>query len=412
MQRLPSLLPPERNWGVKGKRAIVAGHICLDIFPRLDHLPAGGVGEALQTQRLLQVGPAVLATGGPVPNTGLALHRLGIPTRLMAKVGADFFGWAVKELVAEAAPGLEEGVRSDPRVSTAYTIIFSAPEMDRIFVGHAGASDTYAAEDIDYQQVGEVDLFHFGYPPVMKRMYENGGIELRELFWRAKAAGREGKPLTSLDMAMPDPQAEGGRVDWRVILEKCLPEVDIFLPSFEELLYMLHRDKFEKLHTAGEVLEGVSPELLHQMSDELLRMGVKLVVIKLGAQGLYLHSARAEALQRLAGSLDPAAWGGKEMWAPCFKVEVLGTTGAGDATIAGFLSGVLRGLTPAETMIMAVGVGACNVEAVDALSGICSWEATQDRVQRGWERHQLKLAAPGWEWDEAAGLWESREKSW
>jgi sugar/nucleoside kinase (ribokinase family) len=323
----------------------------------------------------------------------------------MAKVGADFFGRAVRELVAEAALGLEEGVRCDPRVSTAYTIIFSTPEMDRIFMGHAGASDTYGAEDIDYDQVGKVDLFHFGYPPVMKRMYENGGSELREVFRRARASGRRGKPLTSLDMAMPDPAAGGGRADWRVILEKCLPEVDIFLPSFEELIYMLHRNDFEALHAVGEISDRATPDLLHRMSDELLTMGVKLAVIKLGAQGLYLRSAGIESLQELAGSLDPEAWGGKEMWAPCFKVEVLGTTGAGDATIAGFLSGLLRGLTPAETMTMAVGVGACNVEAVDALSGICSWEATQDRVRKGWERHALRLEAPGWKWDGEAGLW-------
>jgi sugar/nucleoside kinase (ribokinase family) len=385
--------------------AIVAGHICLDIFPRLEHLPEGGMGKVLQEVHLLQVGPAVMATGGPVPNTGLALHRLGIPTRLMAKVGADFFGRAVRELVAEAAPGLEEGVRIDPGVSTAYTIIFSAPEMDRIFLGHAGASNSYGAEDIDYDRVGKVGLFHFGYPPVMKRIYENGGRELREVFRRAKAAGSRGKPLTSLDMAMPDPLAEGGRADWRMILERCLPEVDIFLPSFEELMFALHRSEYEALHTAGEILDAATPELLHRLSDELLEMGVRLAVIKLGARGLYLRTAAAGALQRLADSLDAEAWGDKEMWAPCFKVDVLGTTGAGDATIAGFLGGLLRGLTPAETMTMAVAVGACNVEAVDALSGICSWEATQARVRNGWQRHELRLEMSGWVWEAEAGLW-------
>jgi sugar/nucleoside kinase (ribokinase family) len=170
-------------------------------------------------------------------------------------------------------------------------------------------------------------------------------------------------------------------------------------------MYMLHRSDYEALHAAGEILDGAAPDLLERLSGELLDMGAKLVVIKLGAKGLYLRSASEEALQRLASSLDLKAWGGKQMWAPCFKVEVLGTTGAGDATIAGFLSGLLRGLTPAETMTMGVAVGACNVEAVDALSGICSWEATQNRVRKGWERQELRLAAPGWEWNEAAGLW-------
>jgi sugar/nucleoside kinase (ribokinase family) len=394
---------------VIGKQAVVAGHICLDIFPGLDHLPEGGMSKVLEEMHLLHVGPAVLATGGPVPNTGLALHRLGIPTRLMAKVGADFFGQAVRGLVAGEAPELAEGVAIDPWVSTAYTIIFSAPGMDRIFLGHPGASDTYGVEDIDYALVSQVNLFHFGYPPVMKRMYENGGVELKELFRRAKAAGRAGKPLTSLDMTLPDPMTEGGRADWRLILREVLPYVDIFLPSFEELFFMLQRGEYEALLSAGEIQQAITPELLHSLSGELLELGVKLVVIKLGGKGLYLRTATASSLQELAGSLDADAWGDKEMWVPCFKVEVLGTTGAGDATIAGFLSGLLRGLTPAETMIMAVAVGGCNVEAVDALSGICSWEETCRRVQSGWKRHELELAAPGWKWNEMAGLWESRE---
>ena len=44
--------------------------------------------------RLLQIGPATFSTGGPVSNTGLALHRLGIATRLMGKVGDDLLGQA------------------------------------------------------------------------------------------------------------------------------------------------------------------------------------------------------------------------------------------------------------------------------------------------------------------------------
>ena len=49
---------------------VVAGHICLDIIPTIPH-------ERIEFEpgRLLQVGPAVLSTGGAVSNTGLALHR-------------------------------------------------------------------------------------------------------------------------------------------------------------------------------------------------------------------------------------------------------------------------------------------------------------------------------------------------
>jgi sugar/nucleoside kinase (ribokinase family) len=77
-------------------------------------------------------------------------------------------------------------------------------------------------------------------------------------------------------------------------------------------------------------------------------------------------------------------------------VEVIGTTGSGDATIAGFLSGLLLGLNPVETMTMAVSVGACNVEAADALSGIRAWDETLARIQQGWPRCELHIPTLGW----------------
>jgi sugar/nucleoside kinase (ribokinase family) len=390
------------------KSAVVAGHICLDIFPGLEHLPPGGIRNAFESGQLLTIGPAVIATGGPVSNTGLALHMLGITTRLMGKVGADLFGNVALELIKSYSPGLAESMLIDPQSSTSYTVILSFPGEDRIFLHYHGANDTFGSEDINYALVAQADLFHFGYPPVMRKMYEAGGQELAEVFRRAKAANPTTGLLTSLDMTLPDPDTPGGQADWRWIIRNALPNVDIFLPSVEELLFMLHREQYEELtraYGAGNLPAAATPDLLHRLSGELIEMGGKIVVIKCGERGLYLHTASPERLEPLAGLLDGFAWSGKELWVPCFQVRVAGTTGAGDATIAGFLSGLLRGLPPVEAMTMAVAVGACCVEAVDALSGICSWEVTAARVKAGWPQHTLKLEAPGWEWDPAAGLW-------
>src|SRR3990172_9091313 len=57
-----------------------------------------------------------------------------------------------------------------------------------------------------YDLLAEARLFHFGYPPLMKRMYEARGHELREIFRRAKGTG----VTTSLDMALPDPSSPAG----------------------------------------------------------------------------------------------------------------------------------------------------------------------------------------------------------
>jgi sugar/nucleoside kinase (ribokinase family) len=189
-----------------------------------------------------------------------------------------------------------------------------------------------------------------------------------------------------------------------------LPYVDIFLPSIEEILFMLHRKIYDRLWqkaSGPNFLSLIAPGQLSDLSQELLDMGAKVVCLKLGDRGLYLRTGDNPAIERLgrAQTSNPIAWANKELWTPCFKVNVVGTTGSGDATIAGFLSALLRGLSPEEAVTIAAAVGACNVEAADSLSGLLSWEETLRRVKSGWARHDLALDASGWEFDERHHLW-------
>jgi sugar/nucleoside kinase (ribokinase family) len=380
-------------------RAVVAGHICLDIIPGLSHLAPGQFATSFRPGQLIEVGPAVFSTGGPVSNTGLALHTLGVPTQLMGKLGADLFGQAVRDIVSSYGQDLAAGMLVDEHSSTSYSLIISPPGQDRTFLHHPGANDTFCGDDVRYAKLAGADIFHFGYPPIMRRMYEDGGAELAQVFQRAKAMG----VTTSLDLAFPDPASPGGRANWPAILRAALPQVDVFLPSIEELLFMLRRETFDSLQQAAggrPLLDLVTPEQLTDISTELLAMGVKIVVLKLGERGLYLRTSTQTDLAGLgrAGPPDAAAWARRELWAPCFQVEVVGTTGSGDATIAGFLSALLRGLSPEQTLTAAVAVGACNVEAADALSGLRSWEATLARITGGWARRPLSISALGWRW--------------
>jgi sugar/nucleoside kinase (ribokinase family) len=386
--------------------AIVAGHICLDIIPGLEQLPPGQFTNLFQPGHLLQVGPVNFSTGGLVSNTGLALYRLGVPTRLVAKVGADPFGEIVRSIIKSYDPLLADGIVTDASVSTSYTIVINPPGIDRIFFHSPGANDSFTSRDIGDEQISGAHLLHFGYPSAMRPMYQAGGKELVEILQRAKANGA----TTSLDMAFPDPTAEAGRADWRVILGAALPWVDIFLPSLEEILFMLRHEAYEQLcqsASGSNILPVITPELVSDVGQELLAMGVKIVGLKLGSLGLYLRTASRPIIATLgcAAPNDTWAWAERELWAPCFQVKVVGTTGSGDATIAGFLSALLRDFSPEAALTTAVAVGACNVEAADALSGIRTWEATQERIAAGWPRHSLALKAPGWRFDLELQLW-------
>jgi sugar/nucleoside kinase (ribokinase family) len=372
----------------QNKSCIVAGHLCLDIIP--DLLAQGDFAATFQPGRLLEAGPAVMSTGGAVSNTGLALHTLGIDTRLIGKIGQDLFGQAILDLIK----GRNE------RLAGSYTIILNPPDTDRIFFHCPGANDTFGADDVNDDLLRQVDLFHFGYPQLMKCMYQSDGAELVKMFKRAKASG----VTTSLDTAMPDPNAPSGRANWPVILRNTLPQVDLFVPSIEEILLMLYPDTFREVTSHAT---QITPTLVSGIAGDLLSLGAKIVLLKAGQLGLYLRTTDEAALVDMgrARPADLARWANRELWAPIFKVTVVGNTGAGDAAIAGFLAALLHDLPPAKAVTMAVAVGACNVEAADAVSGIRSWAETLARIEAGWPRQKLSFDDPDWRFDETRQLW-------
>jgi sugar/nucleoside kinase (ribokinase family) len=213
----------------------------------------------------------------------------------------------------------------------------------------------------------------------MARMAEEDGMELEALLMRARAAA----PLVTLDISLPDPESPAGRRDWAAILERCLPLVDVFLPSVDELMFCLDRPMFDSLQ--GASLGHLPPAMVERLADRALALGPKAVGIKVGERGFLLKTALgAEKLGR--------GWGGVCLWHPCFEVAVAGTAGSGDATVAGFLYALAQGMGPLEACQAAVAVGACGVEARDAVGGIRSWEATVARIEAGWP--SLGVALP------------------
>jgi sugar/nucleoside kinase (ribokinase family) len=291
---------------------VVAGHICLDLIPQI--LTGGDWAPG----KLIETGPLTASTGGAVANVGLALEKLGQPTRLIAKVGRDSLGDAIRATLENQRTGLSS--RLGTATSTSYTVVLSPPNRDRTFLHHPGGNNEFGAEEVRPQDLIGATHFHFGYPPLMARMYETPD-ELARVFQTAKAAGL----TTSLDMALPDPESTAGRANWGAILNAALPFVDLFLPSEEELELI-----------GGQIPTGFAGEL----------------TVKCGDRGL-LH--RGEIT-------------------PCFPANVVGTTGSGDATIAGILYGFVRGWDLKHCLVAGCAVGACSTEAAGATAGIPTWE--------------------------------------
>lgn len=385
---------------------IVAGHLCLDLLPTFDPDHQSSFADMFVPGKLNHVGESVLSSGGTVSNTGLALRQLGFRTGLMAKIGDDLFGRGLLDILDEFKSGLQLII--DPGSSTSYSYVIAPPGVDRIFLHHPGANDTFCSLDLDYNSIADARIFHFGYPPLMRRMYEQEGQDLAAIFRQVKAKG----VTTSLDMAYPDPDSPAGKANWQKIMENTLPFVDIFLPSLEELIYMIDRKEYVRLYELGkktgkDFIELFDMHNLPALADRVLELGCAVVVIKLGYKGLYMKTAGADRLADCGRSLpflDPG-WTSQSLFAPSFLVKkIASTTGAGDSSIAGFLAGVL-GSQPAHiTLQLGCAAAAQKIQVRKSFGGIEPLPELLNKLT-DWPHEQVRDIPDEWQMDSTRRIW-------
>ena len=365
------------------KKIIAAGHICIDITPMFPRgVRCRELGDLLIPGKLINMAGADIHTGGSVANTGLALKKLGANVQLLGKVGNDAFGGMIASILEEYGAG---GLIVDEHSATSYSVVLAVPGVDRIFLHDPGANNTFSNADIPEEALEDAALFHIGYPPVMRKLYENDGAELTAILRRMK----EKSIATSMDMTNVDPNSEAGKLEWVKILGNVLPYTDFFVPSFEELCFMLDRSRYEELSVGGDMTEHLDMERdVKPLARKCLALGCRAVLIKCGVSGMYYQTADRDKMAHVGANLelDAALWANRAGIQPCFKADqVLSGTGAGDTSIAAFLLAAADGKAPDECAALAAAEGACAVTTYDALSGLKTLEELQQRIASGWE---------------------------
>jgi len=390
----------------------VAGHICLDVIPEMPDTGIREIGKLFQPGKLIHVRQAKISTGGPVSNTGIALKKLGLKVAFMARIGDDEFGRLILQLLEKQ--GDVSGISIAPQDRSSYTIAIAPPGIDRIFLHHPGANDHFSGADLNPEIIARSKLFHFGYPPLMANCYRNEGEELAKIFQLAQSLGA----ITSLDMALPDPNSPGGRAPWKKILEKVLPKVDIFQPSIEEAFFMLDPDNYFRVKArAGnsDVVDFIDPADYSRLAETCLELGSKIVVIKTAHRGIYLRTGvlQDEHDWSAMTGTNPDEWSHRELWCPAFQVpKIASATGSGDSAIAGFLAAFVKGYSPEKTMKYANCVGFQNLHELDAVSGIGNWDRTTAMLESGQlEMRELSLPPDNWHWNDEFQLWVGTQRS-
>lgn len=385
---------------MKKTEIVVAGHICLDISPEFGFEENQKVEALFRPGRLVNTDGVSISAGGAVANTGFALARLGINIKPVANIGNDEFGGlvsgiAMKETGSEVAR--RDGVR------TSYSVILAPPGIDRIILHDPAGNNEFTADAIDYGEVTDAGHFHFGYPPLMRKIYQNGGTELLRIYENAKKAGA----VTSLDLSLPDVDSESGQVEWKSMIESVLPYVDVFMPSIEEILFMMDRKEYDriiKVSAGDDFTKYLDFEKIQNLAETLLTLGSAIVFIKCGSNGIYIRTADEQRMQRI-GLSD---WADQEIFQPTYRVEHFKSALAGgDTTVAGFLAGMIRGYDLEDCARIACQTGGLCCTTYDSISGLRPLDQVVALVKAQPEQNKTTLPSKVLKYDESARMYKA-----
>ena len=264
-------------------RAVTMGVHVLDVLVRpVEAIPEGQGGELVEQIRITAAGSA----GG----TALTLAKLGAEVRSAGAIGTDPVGDMLLDLLGRA--GIDAGQlcrRAD--VQTSASVLPIRPDGSRPAFHVPGANATYGPDDVDWDAIGDATHLHLGGPEFM------GGEAAATILSAARGRGI----VTSADVLAP---GEPGLLEW---IGSAVAELDYLLPNDDQVLGFTG---------TGDLEAGCRA---------LIERGAGCVVATCGADGALV--------------VDPDG----ATAVPAFEVEVVDTTGCGDAFSAGFLRGLSLG---------------------------------------------------------------------
>ncbi len=290
------------------------------------------LGEALIAMDPVARGPLrhvdgfVKRVGGAELNVAVALRRLGHRASWVGALGDDEFG---REILAFLrGEGVEvSGARLDGDAPTG--LYFKERRaLDKLRahyyrVGSAASLMRFEDLDVDVLLSGEA-LHLTGITPALSE-------GCRSLTERLVAAAVERGVTVSFDANVRWRLFKGR--DPRKTLDPLLAQADLLFFSDEE---------------AALLLGGSDPRAVR---DAMRGMRAETVIVH-GAEGAFAVDGSGETRE------------------PAYPVEVVDAVGAGDAFVAGFLSGRLRGWDVGECLRLANACGACAVTVPGDVEGM------------------------------------------
>jgi len=273
---------------------VVCGSCVVDVLCRPVSLSAP-IGKGL----LRAADPMLLSGGGIVSNAGITLARMGKATAALTYVGDDAWGPVIRDLYVKNGVDVTY-LETHPTEATSTTVVLIDSDGERSFFHCVGAPRAMALSHYQarLQVFARSRFMLLGYYSLLPNLQEDMPALFREI--------RQAGCRTALDSA-----GDGGDM---TPLQDALPQLDVYVPS-----------RAEAEHQTGES----DPQAMIKRYRACGAPGV--LGVKLGGSDGVLLSEKADSYVHLPSVSPPG--------------DVVDTTGAGDSFYAGFLGGLLSGMS-------------------------------------------------------------------
>jgi sugar/nucleoside kinase (ribokinase family) len=288
---------------------IAMGAHILDVLVR----PVSDIPPGQETALVEQIR---MTAAGTAAGTALTFAKLGAAVRTAGAIGTDPAGDVLLSLLGSV--GIDTGlVVRKPDAPTSMSVLPIRPNGDRPSLHLLGANLAYTLDDVDWDAVAVADHIHLG------------GREMLgpDFATRILKHAKENGTTTSVDLIAP-----GGMGTFDLIAP-AMAYTDYLLPNEEQVLGFTR---------ATDVADGCR---------RLLDAGAGLLAVTCGADG----------------SLVVDREGSQQV--PAFTVDVVDTTGCGDAFSAGFAYATSIGRAPRDAAVLGNAVAALVAQGLGSDHG-------------------------------------------
>lgn len=302
----------------------VIGLYILDVLGRpVDAIPAGGNVDFIDEIRLTVAGTA----GGTVVD----LAKLGLDCLAVGAVGddekADFMLSTMQKFGIDTS-----AMQQIAGVPSSATILNIRRNGERPALHARGASDHFDVPPEAYDVVLAPPIIHLGGTGLLRKL---DGEPSRVLLAEAKKRGR----TVTFDLIAANSETIRQ-------VEPLLPYIDYFMPSIEEACAM-----------SGQTTKEDAAKFF-------LDRGVKACVFTLGGDGAFYADDKGERVSR-----------------PAYAIDVVDTTGCGDAFDAGYIAALHHGMDLEERLRFAQAAAALVATGLGSDAGICSHDQVLEFMQ-------------------------------